>query len=220
MTSAFAIVGHAPLRSYTLRGLKPGVTYTVGVAAAVNVGGEVVYGDIAQARLEPPEGLDLAAANPVAISGSTATLTLAEAVRAHQIVTAGYTPPGNNPLRDSDNARNPVPDFTAQSVTNNTIGHDAAGYRERADHREHADHHLQRAPGRELGARGQSVQCRLRRDPVKAATGVQVDRNVVTVTFGVATSHGADGFAAAIRHRQRRRQAAAGPVGQQRGDLH
>ena len=42
------------------------------------------------------------------------TLTLAEAmVSSLQVVTVGYTAPPSNPLRDSDNAMNPVPEFTS-----------------------------------------------------------------------------------------------------------
>ena len=61
----------------------------------------------------------LAAANPVAVSGSAVTLTLAAAVRSAAIdtVTVAY---GGTKLRDAGNAMHPVPVFTAQSVTNNT----------------------------------------------------------------------------------------------------
>ena len=62
----------------------------------------------------------LAATNPVSVSGSTVTLTLASAVTSGQTVTVGYAAPDSNPLRDADMAKNPVPDFTGQSVTNNT----------------------------------------------------------------------------------------------------
>ena len=170
---------HAPLRSYTLRDLKPGVTYTVGVAAAANVSGiGLVYGDIAQARLEPPAAVDLAETNPVAISGSSATLTLAEAVRAHQTVKASYTAPVNNPLRDSDNARNPVPDFAAQSVTNNTTDTTPPGI-ESVQIRGNTDHHFQRT----------RTRCR-RSTPSASAGGYPLQppsrsRAVVTLTYAV-----------------------------------
>ena len=65
--------------------------------------------------------VSLAATNPVAVSGSGVTLTLAEAVRNGDTVTVAYTAPGTGAvLQDADNAKNPVPDFTAQAVTNNT----------------------------------------------------------------------------------------------------
>ena len=65
--------------------------------------------------------MSLAATNPVAVSGSGVTLTLAEAVRNGDTVTVAYTAPGTGAvLQDADNAKNPVPDFTAQTVTNNT----------------------------------------------------------------------------------------------------
>ena len=75
-------------------------------AFAVTVGGTAV---------------SLAATNPVAVSGSTVTLTLAGAVDNGDTVTVAYTAPGTGAvLQDADNAKNPVPDFAAQTVTNNT----------------------------------------------------------------------------------------------------
>ena len=63
----------------------------------------------------------LAAANPVAISESTVTLALAEAVYPAHTVTVRYTKPAGNPLRDADNARLPVTGFgDKKTVTNNT----------------------------------------------------------------------------------------------------
>ena len=65
--------------------------------------------------------VSLAATNPVAVSGSDVTLTLANAVRNGDTVTVAYAAPGTGAvLQDADNAKNPVPDFTAQTVTNNT----------------------------------------------------------------------------------------------------
>ena len=62
----------------------------------------------------------LADTNPVEVAGSAATLTLAAAVFRSQAVTVGYTP-GTNPLRDGDNAKNPVTGFSdVKSVTNNS----------------------------------------------------------------------------------------------------
>ena len=62
--------------------------------------------------------VDLAAADPV-VSGLTVTLTLAEAVLRVDTLTVGYTP-GTNTLKDSDNAMEEVPGFSAQAVTNDT----------------------------------------------------------------------------------------------------
>ena len=62
----------------------------------------------------------------VAVSGSTATLTLASAVLASDTVKVRYTRPSSNPLRDADNANEPVPGFGAQAVTNNTPADDTA----------------------------------------------------------------------------------------------
>ena len=65
----------------------------------------------------------MAATNPVSIDGSTVTLTLAEPVAGSLVpVTVGYTAPAANPLRDADNAKNPVTGFTGETVTNNTSG--------------------------------------------------------------------------------------------------
>ena len=76
-----------------------------GSAFTVTVGGSAV---------------DLAAATPVAVSGSTATLTLASEVLAIDTVTVAYAAPQAGPLRDADRAKHPVPGFGAQAVTNNT----------------------------------------------------------------------------------------------------
>ena len=65
-------------------------------------------------------GVDLASANPVSISGTAVTLNLAEAVLRVQTVTVGYTAPAVKPLLDSDGAKNPVPGFTGKAVTNDT----------------------------------------------------------------------------------------------------
>ena len=56
----------------------------------------------------------------VAVSGATATLTLASAVRRGETVKVRYTAPSSNPLRDADNARRPVPGFSDRAVTNKT----------------------------------------------------------------------------------------------------
>ena len=145
----------AAARSYTLTGLKTGVTWTVGVQASRRVGSLHYGGDIGQARLEAGLEADL----------TTVTLTLAESVGGSlPVVTVGYEAPDSNPLRDADNAMNPVPDFTGQPVTNNTTGDTtppADG--EQGDQWDDADRHLQRAPGRELGAAGQPVHRQHRR---------------------------------------------------------
>ena len=76
-------------------------------AFAVKVGGAAV---------------DLADASPVAVSGSTVALTLAAAAPSGVAVTASYAAPATgNKLQDADNAKNPVPDFADQAVTNNTV---------------------------------------------------------------------------------------------------
>ena len=63
----------------------------------------------------------LAATDPVDVSGSTVVLTLAEAVLRVDTVTVAYAAGDDaNPLRDSDNAKNPVADFAAQTATNGT----------------------------------------------------------------------------------------------------
>ncbi len=61
----------------------------------------------------------LADTNPVGVAGSAVTLTLASAVERLDTVTVGYAP-GDNTLKDADNAKNPVPGFSGQAVTNNT----------------------------------------------------------------------------------------------------
>ena len=67
--------------------------------------------------------VELAATNPVAISGSAVTLTLAESVGGSlPAVTVGYAKPAANPLRDEDAAKLPVAGFTGKTVTNNTSG--------------------------------------------------------------------------------------------------
>ena len=65
--------------------------------------------------------VDLAATNPVSISGSTVTLALAEAVLSLDTVTVAYAAPATgDKLRDADNASRLVPDFSAQTATNDT----------------------------------------------------------------------------------------------------
>ena len=58
--------------------------------------------------------------NPVAISGSAVTLTLASAVTAGQTVTVSYTVPDTNPIQDA--AGNGAAALTNEAVTNNTVG--------------------------------------------------------------------------------------------------
>ncbi len=65
--------------------------------------------------------VSLLATNPVAVSGTQVTLSLAEAVVRTDTVTVAYTDPGTGGrLRDDDNWELPVPSFQARSVTNNT----------------------------------------------------------------------------------------------------
>ena len=65
--------------------------------------------------------VDLADTSPVAVSGSTATLTLAKAVLRVNTVTVSYAAPATgNKLQDADNGKNAVPDFADKAVTNNT----------------------------------------------------------------------------------------------------
>ncbi len=65
--------------------------------------------------------LSLAATNPVSVSGDEVTLTLAEAVLRIDTVTVAYAAPATgDKLQDSDNANHPVPDFSAQTATNDT----------------------------------------------------------------------------------------------------
>ena len=64
--------------------------------------------------------VSLAETNPVAVSGSAVTLTLAAAVERLDTLAVSYTPPGTSPLRDADKAMHPVPGFRGETVTNNT----------------------------------------------------------------------------------------------------
>ncbi len=64
--------------------------------------------------------VELSDTDPVAVAGKTVTLTLAEAVLRIETVTVGYAAPDANPLRDSDQAKLPVPDFSGETVTNAT----------------------------------------------------------------------------------------------------
>ena len=61
--------------------------------------------------------VSLASSDPVAVSGSTVTLTLAAAVTALDTVTLSYTP-GTNPIQDA--AGNDAGALTNQAVTNST----------------------------------------------------------------------------------------------------
>ncbi len=63
--------------------------------------------------------VSLAEADPVAVSDTTVTLALAEAVLRIDTLTVGYTP-GTNRLKDTDGAMHEVPGFSAQAVTNDT----------------------------------------------------------------------------------------------------
>ena len=166
----------ADARSFTLTGLKTGVTWTVGVGAFRSHTGGQVNGDIAQARLEA--------------DFKTVTLTLAESVGGSlPVVTVGYEAPDSNPLRDSDNAKNPVPNFAAQSVTNNTTGdttppemvsREINGTTLTVTFDERLDESSV-PPANQFTAHIGSIS--------RSATGIQVDRNVVTLTFAAA-SHG------------------------------
>ena len=181
VTGAFDLVTDPNVRSYTLTGLKTGVTWTVGVAALVRAG---VLGDVAQARLEAAEGPGLTVANPVSLSGSTVTLTLAEPVAGSLLpVTVGYTAPATNPLRDADMENYPVPNFTGKAVTNNTTGDTTPpgiesvqmnGATLTITFNERLDENSVPGTGRFVAAIGASSV-----NP----TGIQVDRNVVTLTF-------------------------------------
>ena len=60
----------------------------------------------------------LAAMNPVAVSGSTVTLTLSSAARYGETVTLDYAVPTSNPVQDS--AGNDAAALTDQDVANDT----------------------------------------------------------------------------------------------------
>ena len=62
--------------------------------------------------------VSLASNNPVAISGSTVTLTLAAAVTASDTVTVSYAVPSSNPIQDA--AGTDTAAFTDEAVTNGT----------------------------------------------------------------------------------------------------
>ena len=68
--------------------------------------------------------VDLASSGPVAIAGSTVTLTLAAAVAASDTVTVSYAVPQTNPLQDTDDLDAPA--FDDRPVTNRTIAVPAA----------------------------------------------------------------------------------------------
>ena len=68
--------------------------------------------------MEGGSAVGLAATTPVAISGTTVTLTLAGAVAAISEVLVNYTPPGTAPLQDVDG--NDAVALSDESVTNNT----------------------------------------------------------------------------------------------------
>ena len=65
-----------------------------------------------------------ASSGPVAIAGSTVTLTLAAAVAASDTVTVSYAVPQTNPLQDTDDLAAPA--FDDRPVTNRTIAVPAA----------------------------------------------------------------------------------------------
>ena len=62
--------------------------------------------------------VSLASSNPVAVSGSTVTLTLAAAVVAADTVTVSYAVPSSNPIQDAGGTDAPA--FTDLTVTNGT----------------------------------------------------------------------------------------------------
>ena len=63
----------------------------------------------------------LADADPVSVSGSAVTLTLAEAVQRIDTVTVAYAAPDTNPLRDADNLKLAVTGFgDTKTATNDT----------------------------------------------------------------------------------------------------
>ncbi len=64
--------------------------------------------------------VSLAETSPVAVSGSSVTLTLAAAVLRIDAVTVAYTAPATGKLQDADNLKHPVPNFPAKTATNNT----------------------------------------------------------------------------------------------------
>ena len=101
--------------------------------------------------------LSLAATNPVSVGGSAVTLALAAAVQPGDTVTVAYAAPATGAkLQDSDNAKHPVPDFSAQTVTNATRADtNGPGARLGVGERRGADDFLRRGAGRECGGAGE-----------------------------------------------------------------
>ena len=134
--------------------------------------------------------VSLAATDPVAVSGSGVTLTLAEAVRNGETVTVAYTAPGTGAkLQDADNAKNPVPDFTAQAVTNNTpVGHDGADVRVCVDERDDAEGPSARRWTRAHAATA-NISVRSTRATIFPATGSSIGVSSIRrhVTFTLST---------------------------------
>ena len=97
-----------------------GATLTVTFNGALDTG-SVPAADAFTVTVAGDE-VDLADTNPVSVSGSTVTLTLAEAVGGSLLaVTVAYTAPETGPLQDSDNAKLPVTGFgDTKTVTNDT----------------------------------------------------------------------------------------------------
>ena len=135
--------------------------------------------------------VDLAATNPVSISGREVTLTLAESVGGSlPAVTVGYAKPAENPLRDSDGAKNPVPGFTGKTVTNSTSGDTTPP---RMESRSFNGRTLTLTFNEALDE--SSVPDVLQIPGAIGGTGIRADSvqvagRVVTVTYGTAARHG------------------------------
>ena len=90
--------------------------------------------------------VSLASSNPVAVSGRTATLTLAAAVTASDTVTVSYAVPTSNPLQDAGGTDAPA--FSDLAVMNGT-GNNAPVFNPTAVSRTVAEN---TAPGQNIGA--------------------------------------------------------------------
>ena len=88
------------------------------------------------------------------MNGSAVTLTLSEAVLRIDTVTVAYAAPASgDKLQDADNLKLPVPDFAAQTATNDTPEDTTPPIvRLGVDQRDDDDAHLRRGAGRDRDA--------------------------------------------------------------------
>ena len=172
-----------------------GDTLTITFSGALDTGsvpGEDAF-EVKATRSGTQRDVDLADTDPVSVSGSTVTLTLAEAVLPLPVdtVTVAYTAPETDPLRDADSAMHPVPDFSGQSVTNDTPADTTAPtFVSATANAKTVIFTYSEALDENVNPYLPDYQARLGSGAFTSAQSVSISGRTVTATYAVAASHG------------------------------